>query len=190
MKDIDYAVMTAIELKQQCIKKGLDSKGKKSELIARLKGEDEVVVEEPVFLEDVPEEEAEVELLDEDGQVESLQDEIKKLQAELKEARAAQEIRDINIQEIEEEIDDERKAMFAPYLTSNRLTDLDRKISVVLAGKANFKIDTNKRIVEFEGGPKIKECTTLISPDAAIIATAKRYVARVFIGGNGKSSRI
>lgn len=184
MPDKDYNAMTAIELKQECIKQGLDSKGKKAELIARLNGEDKV--EEVVEISE--EEKVEVVAKAEDESVEDMQKQIQILQEQLRQANASKESQEVAISLVESEPSEEQKGEREQFTSPVRIQELERKLKTILAGKANFSIESNPPFVHFEGGPKVKEGTTLIASDAAIIQAAKRYVGRVFTGKNATGS--
>lgn len=166
----DYINMPYYTLKAECKKQGLDSKGTKLELLARMG------------------------VTDTTKQPEQPEPEIKAPTPETTIIQATQEELNAFLPGATgKPVIDTSK--YAAWLTNERLEKLTNKIAPLAAGKGSFKFDIDHEggayQIEFRGKGPVVESTTLIDTDNQIIARATQYFnARLAMGGNGQTSKV
>ena len=166
----DYSDMSYFQLKTECAKQGLDTKGTKVELLGRL-GVDASVSE---IKEEVAKDEAKQEDYYTDPE---FQDRLKSLRP------------DTNF------IVRRDPKIFTPFIADSRLESLASKLDEISAGKGrwNYQLDHDKQayVVEFSGGAPGLQCESIITPDITILNRANQYFnARYATGKNGGISRV
>jgi len=164
-KDLPYYT-----IKKECTKRGLNSKGTKEVLLARLDGKEEVV--------NAPEPEIKAELPEKKEILEATPEELSQFLPN------AVGVPKVNYDE-----------KFGAWINSKRLQELENMLSPIAVGKGKFRFDLDHEggafTVEFSGGASGLECTSLIDVNARIVRRATQYfTARLAVGGNGQKSRI
>jgi hypothetical protein len=170
----DYEDMPYFQLKAECKKQGLDSTGKKPELLARLGVTRTAVPEnapEPTLVDKLPTPNPEPHI------VQATKEELEKFLPDAKFVPT---------------IDCTR---YEPWLTTERLEKLAARIEPIAAGKGKYRFDLDRVNgafqVEFSGKGPLLESTTLIDTDDQIVRRAQQYFnSRLVIGKNNQSSVI
>lgn len=164
MTKTEFKEMQYYALKQECAKRGIDSKGKKPELVERLEKYEGVIVDEgdrgelahPVVVEKAP-------------------------------VPAPEPVKEIQVQDFRTERD---KALDMEYCNPERIERLEQQVGQLFAGKGKFTINTENRTIKFDGGPVGPRTMTICCKDAEILREAQFYYkVRVHKGKNGLTSR-
>ena len=171
----DYNEMAYFQMKTECKKQGLNAKGTKEQLLSRLNGEAQAKTpEEPK------------------PQIKAPLPTTPKNPVIITEATEEELAQFLPKASHTPKIDTSK---YKPWLTNERLQELENQIAPIASGRGKFRFDINHEKgafqVEFSGGAAGLESTTLIDTDSQIVRRAQHYfTARLAQGGNGQKSRI
>lgn len=183
----DYSELAYFQLKAECSKKGLSSKGTKDELLARLNGEETEV-------KDVSKEKESLDRGEKIIKAESPNPEQKPIEA--KSPQHNERLDRLQLLKPDSRI---RHAadpeIYREWVNNDRLEMLSNKLSPIAAGKGKYefilKPNEGSFGVQFTGGVLGKNYTTLIDTDAQIVKQASFYFnSRLRSGTNGQVSKI
>ena len=177
----DYQELSLFELKEECKRAGLDSKGTKAELIARLNGVEDSAVEATQEAEQVAAEQEEVQ---EETKLQAAKPE-ETVQPDLTQASTPDANVESRIERMQQFLPSNTglvpkdATQYAPWVSEERLSKLENALKHMSAGKGSFKmhVDNNacEYYVTFQGGGQGITSTTLIDTDQQILKEANLH---------------